>query len=194
MLILAIDTSCDETSVAITEDRKIIAHSIYSQVLIHKKWGGVVPTLAKRAHEERIDWVIEETLKKLKIEKIDYIAVTYGPGLAPALEVGVNKAKTLAKKYGKKIIPINHMEGHIYSCFAQNSKANPQRTFDFPYIALLISGGHTQLVLFTDHIAYQIIGETIDDAAGGGGGKGGEKVGRGYSGGAGVGRVGEKGK
>lgn len=193
MLILAIDTSCDETSVAITEGRKIISNSIYSQAVIHSSWGGVVPHLAKRAHEERIDWVISETLKKLKIKKIDYIAVTYGPGLAPALEVGVNKAKELAQKYGKKIIPINHMEGHIYSCFAQNSKGNPQRDFDFPYIAFLISGGHTQLVLFTAHLTYQIIGETVDDAAGESLDKAAKMLGLGYPGGAVIERLAQKG-
>ncbi len=208
MLILAIDTSCDETSVALTEGRKIIANSIFSQVLIHSPWGGVVPHLAKRAHEERIDWVIENALKKSKVSRmtgsrsagkslkskvIEYIAVTYGPGLAPALEVGVNKARELAEKYDKRIIPVNHMEGHIYSCFAQNSKGNPHRDFDFPYIALLISGGHTQLVLFTSHLTYQIIGETVDDAAGESLDKAAKMLGLGYPGGAVIERLAQRG-
>ena len=167
-IILAIDTSCDETSVAVTCGRCILANEMYSQILVHKKWGGVVPNLAKRAHEERIDGVIETALKKSKkaFEDIDYIAVTYGPGLAIALGVGINKAKDLSLKYQKKLIAVNHMEGHIYSCFAQNSKGNPNTPILFPYIALLVSGGHTELVLFKNHISYEIIGETLDDAAG----------------------------
>lgn len=236
MLILAIDTSCDETSVAVTDGRKILANEIYSQILIHKKWGGVVPSLAKRAHEERIDYVIKESLRKfyltsknLLVSKLasrpelrsgagvlarlaasnrgglarsfaqtstnganfasfmmktfDYVAVTYGPGLAVALEVGVGKAKELAEKYNKKIIPVNHMEGHIYSCFAQNRNGNPKREFNFPYLALLVSGGHTELVIFKDHINYQILGETVDDAAGEALDKAAKMLGLGYPGG-----------
>jgi N6-L-threonylcarbamoyladenine synthase len=172
MKILAIDTSCDETASAVTDGRKVLSNVIYSQILIHKKWGGVVPSLAKRAHEERIDYVIEETIKKLRITNyelknyINFVAVTYGPGLAVALEVGIKKAKELAKKYHKKLIAVNHMEGHIYSCFVQNSKGNPKNDFNFPYLALLVSGGHTELVVFKNHINYEVIGQTIDDAAG----------------------------
>ena len=168
MLILAIDTSCDETAVAVTCGRRIISNVIYSQSLLHKKWGGVVPSLAKRAHEERIDWVVDESLKKAKttMEKIDSISVTYGPGLAIALEVGIKKAKKLSVEYNKKVIAVNHMEGHIYSCFGQNRNGNPKLNFNFPYLALLISGGHTELVLFKNHICYEILGSTIDDAAG----------------------------
>lgn len=168
MNILAIDTSCDETAAAVTEGRKVLSHIEYSQVVMHKQWGGVVPSLAKRAHEERIDFVIEETMKKAKktFDDIDYIAVTYGPGLAIALEVGIRTAKELAAKHQKKIIPVNHMEGHIYSNFVQNSSGNPEREFKFPYLALLVSGGHTELVLFDDHINYKILGQKLDDAAG----------------------------
>lgn len=213
MLILSIDTSCDETSVAVTAGRRILANEIYSQILIHKKWGGVVPNLAKRAHEEKIDLVIDEALKKaclinknlprrairhnrevdLLLKKVDYIAVTYGPGLAPALEVGIRKAKELAKKYQKKIIPIDHMEGHIYSCFGQNSRGNPPVKFNFPYLALLASGGHTQLVLFKDHLKYQILGETIDDAAGEALDKAAKLLGLGYPGGSVIERLAKKG-
>lgn len=182
MLILSIDTSCDETSVAVTEGRKILANEIYSQILIHKKWGGVVPSLAKRAHEERIDLVINEALNKVVVP-VDYIAVTYGPGLAVALEVSIKKAKELAKTYDKKIISVNHMEGHIYSCFAQNRKGNPKVKFSFPYLCLLISGGHTELVKFSDHLKYEILGETIDDAAGESLDKAAKMLGLGYPGG-----------
>lgn len=191
MCILAIDTSCDETSVAVTRGRKIIANKIYSQILIHKKWGGVVPSLAKRAHEERIDMVVEEALDS--VGDVDYIAVTYGPGLAVALEVGICKAKELAKRYGKKIIPVNHMEGHIYSCFAQNSNGNPARPFLFPYLSLLISGGHTELVLFTNHIEYGVLGRTLDDAAGEALDKAAKILGLGYPGGPAVERLAQRG-
>ncbi len=168
MKILAIETSCDETAAAVVEQRRVLGNAIYSQILIHKKWGGVVPSLAKKAHEERIDLVIGEALKKANIEmkEIDAIAVTYGPGLAIALEVGINKAKELAKKYAKKLIAVNHLEGHIYANFAQNSKGNPKRELKFPMLVLLVSGGHTELVLWKDELKFEILGKTIDDAAG----------------------------
>lgn len=183
MNILSIDTSCDETSVAITDGRKVLSNVIYSQVLLHKKWGGVVPSIAKRAHEERIDFVVEEALKKFSIKEVDYIAVTQGPGLAVALEVGIKKAKELAEKYQKKLISVNHLEGHIYSAFVQNSKGNPKRDFNFPYLALIISGGHTEFVIFKNHLEYEIIGQTLDDAAGEALDKAAKLLGLGYPGG-----------
>ena len=216
MKILAIDTSCDETASAVTEERRVLSNVIYSQVLIHKKWGGVVPSLAKRAHEERIDLVIDETLKNFfrrpvsdsfpsvlarslpstarrrdpflldtrkKFQNIDTIAVTQGPGLAVALEVGIKKAKELAKKFNKKLIAVNHLEGHIYSCFVQNSQGNPKIEFKFPYLALIISGGHTEFVIFKDHFEYKVIGSTLDDAAGEALDKAGKLLGLGYPGG-----------
>jgi len=189
MKILAIDTSCDETSVAITEGRRVIVNVIYSQILLHKKWGGVVPSLAKRAHEEKIDLVIEEAIKKFEIRNskfensIDFIAVTQGPGLAVALEVGIKKAKELAVKYNKKLIAVNHMEGHIYSSFVQNSQGSPKTNFSFPYLSLLVSGGHTELVVFKNHLDYEVIGETIDDAAGEALDKAAKMLGLGYPGG-----------
>lgn len=196
MFILAIDTSCDETAAAITDGRKVLSNVIYSQILIHKKWGGVVPSLAKRAHEEKIDLVIAEALKvnsknfgSSTFNNIDYIAVTQGPGLAVALEVGIKKAKELAKKYNKKLIAVNHMEGHIYSCFVQNSKGNPKREFRFPYLALLVSGGHTELVIFKDHLKYEVIGKTVDDAAGEALDKIAKLLGLGYPGGPAIERL-----
>jgi len=194
MNILAIDTSCDETSVAVTSERRVISNVIFSQMLLHKKWGGVLPILAKRAHQERIDSVIDEALKKahLSMEKIDYIAVTYGPGLAIALEVGIEKAQELASKYDKKIIPVNHMAGHIYSCFVQNSNGNPKRDFEFPYLALLISGGHTELVLFKNHLDFKILGQTRDDAAGEALDKAARLLGLGYPGGPAIERLAEE--
>lgn len=225
MYILAIDTSCDETAVAITEGRKVIANGIYSQILIHKKWGGVVPSLAKRAHQERIDSVIDEVcVKFLKtgpvrnllptnarqdlrvvgnpsdsatrlsnvMEYIDAVAVTQGPGLAMALEIGIEKAKELSKTYKKKLIPVNHMEGHIYSCFAQNSAGKPELNFSFPYLALLVSGGHTELVLFKDNVEYKVLGATIDDAAGEALDKAGKLMGLGYPAGPAIERLAEE--
>lgn len=182
MRILAIDTSCDETAAAVVDGRQMLANVIYSQILIHKKWGGVVPSLAKRAHEERIDFVVNEALKNYK--QIDAIAVTQGPGLAVALEVGIKKAKELSKRYNKKIISVNHLEGHIYSPFVQNSKGNPKIDFNFPYLALIISGGHTEFVIFKNHLTYEIIGLTLDDAAGEALDKAAKLLGLGYPGGA----------
>jgi len=190
MRILAIDTSCDETSVAITSGRKVLSNVIYSQVLLHKKWGGVVPSIAKRAHEERIDFVIEETFRKVgnknlcSLHKIDAIAFTQGPGLAMALEVGIKKAKELAQKHHKKFISVNHLEGHIYSAFVENSKGNPKHEFKFPYLALIVSGGHTEFVIFRDHLRYEIIGATLDDAAGEALDKAAKLLGLGYPGGS----------
>lgn len=194
MNILAIDTSCDETAAAVTNGRKVISNVIYSQVLIHTKWGGVVPVLAKRAHEERIDFVVEQALKKAKmtIDDIDTVAVTYGPGLAIALEVGIKKAQQLVTQYNKKCIAVNHMEGHLYSAFVQNSKGNPDREIQFPFLALLVSGGHTELVLVKDYVSYEILGETRDDAAGESLDKAAKMLGFGYPGGPIIERLAEE--
>lgn len=195
MRILAIETSADETAVAITEERKVLSNVILSQIETHAKWGGIYPSLAKRAHEEKIGPIIEQALAKSQIPKfqmIDYIAVTHGPGLAVALEVGIKKAKELAKKYDKKVIAVNHLEGHIYSCFVQNSKGNPSREFQFPYLSFVISGGHTEIVLFKDHCMYEVIGETLDDAAGEVLDKAAKMLGFGYPGGPVIERLAEE--
>lgn len=185
MKILGIDTSCDETSAAILDDRKVLSSVVYSQTLAHENWGGVVPSIAKRAHNERIDGVIERALHKAKISinELDGIAVTQGPGLAIALEVGIAKAKELAAATKKPLIAVNHMEGHIYSNFVQNSAGNPKRDYRFPYLVLLVSGGHTELVLFKDHLDYEVIGRTVDDAAGEALDKAARMLGFGYPGG-----------
>lgn len=164
MKILAIDTSCDETAAAVTDGRRVLSNVVYSQVLVHKQWGGVVPSLAKRAHEDRIDGVVEQALKNHK--DVGAIAVTQGPGLAIALEVGIRKAKQLSKDLNLPLIAVNHMEGHLYSPFVQNSKGNPPREFKFPYLGILVSGSHSEFVLWKDHLKYEVIGETVDDAAG----------------------------
>ncbi|MFH1546973.1 MAG: tRNA (adenosine(37)-N6)-threonylcarbamoyltransferase complex transferase subunit TsaD [bacterium] len=170
MKILAIDTSCDETSVAVCENNKVISNVVSSQVELHKKWGGVVPDISRRAHKENIDKAIKEALKRAKtdISKIDCFAATYGPGLAIALEVGLKKAQELAIENNKPFVPVNHMEGHLLSSFALNQKKTNTipRKNDLPAIGLLVSGGHTELILMKDFGKYKKIGETLDDAAG----------------------------
>lgn len=177
MKILAIDTSCDETAASVTDKRKVLSNVIYSQILLHQKWGGVIPSLAKRAHQERIDFVISKALKNFQV---DAIAITQGPGLAVALEVGIKKAKQLAKELSLKLISVNHLEGHLYSPFVQNKNGNPKIDFQFPYLGLIVSGGHTEIVIFKDHLQYQLLGSTLDDAAGEALDKAGKLLGLGY--------------
>ncbi|MFH0773296.1 MAG: tRNA (adenosine(37)-N6)-threonylcarbamoyltransferase complex transferase subunit TsaD [bacterium] len=193
MNILAIDTSCDETAVAVTNGRRILSNIIYSQVLLHQKWGGVVPSLAKRAHEERIDGIVNLAIRKSRVrwERIDVIAVTQGPGLAIALEVGIGKAKELAAKYNKPLLGVNHLEGHLYSVFAQNSNYKPERNILFPYLAMIISGGHTEFILWKNHSEYEVLGGTLDDAAGEALDKAGKLLGLGYPAGAVIERLAE---
>jgi N6-L-threonylcarbamoyladenine synthase len=186
ILILSIDTSCDETSASVTRNLNVLSNVISSQIELHKKYGGVVPLVAKRAHEERIEPVITEALKraKVKIEDLDAIAVTYGPGLAIALEVGVSKAKELAIKYQKPLIGINHMEGHFLSSLAKNSKSVGNNIdLKFPIMGLLMSGKHTEIVLCNEIGKYEIIGETLDDAVGEAYDKVARMLGLGYPGG-----------
>ena len=166
---LAIDTSCDETSVAVVKGRTILSSIMPSQMEYHKKFGGVVPSLAKLAHAERIDNVVNQALKKagVSMEDISTISVTYGPGLAIALEVGLKKAKQLAFDYKKPLMAINHMEGHLLSALALPNSKNP-KIFEakFPAIGFLISGGHTELILVEEFGKYTKIGETVDDSCG----------------------------
>lgn len=183
-IILGIDTSCDETSAGITFGNKIFSNVISSQVKLHEVWGGVVPDIARRAHKEKIDFVIARALTQasqtrslrekyrglaLKIEDIDAVAVTYGPGLAIALEVGINKAIDIAKQYNKPLIAINHLEGHLLSPLAKNSlgtKGLDLKKEDFPILGVIISGKHTDLVLVESIGKYRVVGETLDDAIG----------------------------
>ena len=185
MLILAIETSCDDTCAAVLKDRRIQSNIISSQVNLHQEWGGVVPDIAKRAHQERIESVVNLALKRAKItlNDVDFIAVTRGPGLSIALAVGLNYAKKLAKEYGKKIIGVNHVEGHLLSNLLQNKKGLPQRHVSFPILSLTVSGGHTKIVLIKSIGDYQIIGETLDDAAGEALDKSAKLMGLGYPGG-----------
>lgn len=195
MYILGIETSCDDTCAAVLKDSQILSNVISSQIDLHKKWGGVVPDIAKRAHQERIFPVITTALKraKLKIEDIDLIAVTKGPGLAIALTVGVNIARDLALKYNKKIIAINHVEGHLMANFLTNSRGLPKRSFIFPALALTVSGGHTKLVFINKIGDYKVVGETLDDAAGEALDKSAKLIGLGYPGGPVIERLAKRG-
>ena len=160
--ILAFESSCDETSVSIIRNGKDeIATVVLSQMDIHALYGGVVPEIASRHHVESITIVIEECLKKagMTIDEIDAIAVTYGPGLIGSLLVGVQAAKTLAYLYDKPLVPVHHIAGHIYA----NNLVKPMK---FPLIALVVSGGHTELILMKEDYSFEKIGSTLDDAVG----------------------------
>lgn len=166
-VVLAIETSCDETACAILQKNStgisVLANIVSSQASLHAQYGGVVPQLAAREHINNIVPVIEEALSiaKCSIDEIDFVAVTEGPGLMPALLVGVNAAKTLALLWDKPLLGVQHLEGHIYA-----NLLTENATLQFPLLALIVSGGHTELVLMEDHFQYQILGETQDDAAG----------------------------
>ncbi|MDT2048588.1 tRNA (adenosine(37)-N6)-threonylcarbamoyltransferase complex transferase subunit TsaD [Bacillus sp. 1780r2a1] len=161
-VILAIETSCDETAVAIIRGgTEIIANVVASQIESHKRFGGVVPEIASRHHVEQITIVVEEALNQssMTFDDIDAVAVTEGPGLVGALLIGVNAAKALAFAHQKPLIPVHHIAGHIYA----NQLITPLK---FPLLALVVSGGHTELVYMKEHGHFEVIGETRDDAAG----------------------------
>lgn len=163
MRILGIETSCDETGVAIYDgNHGLLAHSLHSQVKIHAQYGGVVPELASRDHIKNIKSLTEEVLNSAKLtpKDIDAIAYTKGPGLVGALLVGAGFAKSLAFAWQVPAIPIHHMEGHLLAAFLEQTKPS------FPFLALLVSGGHTQIIQVEDFGKYLILGESIDDAAG----------------------------
>ncbi len=164
--ILGIESSCDDTSAAILKDNVILANVIANQD-VHRQYGGVVPELASRAHQQNIIPVIESTLKKAEIEKkqIDAVAFTRGPGLLGSLLVGVSFAKSFALGLGIPIIEVDHLQAHILAHFIQE-KENPQPVPEFPFLCLTVSGGHTQIVLVKDYFQMEILGRTIDDAAG----------------------------
>jgi len=167
--ILGIETSCDETAAAVVSDGRVIHSSaVASQMKLHAHYGGVFPELASREHVKAIYPIVEEALHQahLDINDVDAIAVTRGPGLAGSLVVGVNMAKSLCLATGKPLIGINHMEGHIYSAWLYQANATPQQAPRFPLMALLVSGGHSELVLVKDHLEYERLGGTLDDAAG----------------------------
>ena len=247
MKILAIETSCDDTCAAVLDNDRVLSNVVSSQTDLHSKWGGVVPDIAKRAHQSRIKAVIATallrsnlTISNLKFsknkensiekileagfKKIDIIAVTQGPGLAIALSVGVNTAKELALKYNKKLVAVNHIEGHIWSNLLKNRERKPDRTIKFPALVLTVSGGHTKIILINQNdkfpisnlkfknkrqnnqianfklqetkinFSYTVVGETLDDAAGEALDKAAKLLGLGYPGGPVLERLAEKGK
>jgi N6-L-threonylcarbamoyladenine synthase len=161
-IILAIETSCDETAVAIVKNgTELLSNIVASQIESHKRFGGVVPEVASRHHVEEITMVIEEALKKAELEPADLtaVAVTEGPGLVGALLIGVNAAKAFAFAHGLPLVPVHHIAGHIYA-----NRLVKEMTF--PLLSLIVSGGHTELVLMKEHGTFEVIGETRDDAAG----------------------------
>lgn len=178
--ILGIESSCDETAAAIVEDgRRVRSSVISSQIDIHTLYGGVVPEIASRKHIECINQVVEETLYKAEMgmEDVDAVAVTYGPGIVGALLVGVSFGKALAYGIQKPLVGVHHIEGHICANYIENPELEP------PFLSLVVSGGHTHLVLVKDYGAYEIIGKTRDDAAGEAFDKVARVIGLGYPGG-----------
>ena len=163
LLTLAIESSCDETSAAVLRGgRNVLANVISTQIPVHQKFGGVVPEIASRKHIVNIMPVIDEALRQAEVtlEDLDQIAVTYGPGLVGALLVGVSAAKTLAFSLGIPLIGVNHLEGHIFANFLSAPDLQP------PFVALVVSGGHTSLVHVKDYNSFALLGQTRDDAAG----------------------------
>ena len=162
MLILSIETSCDETSAAVIENGDTtLSNVVASQINSHKRFGGVVPEIASRHHVEYITLIIEEAMEEAYVtfEDLDAVAVTEGPGLVGALLIGVNAAKAIAYAHNLPLIPVNHIAGHIYA----NQLVQP---LEFPLLSLVVSGGHTELIYMKEHGSFEIIGETRDDAAG----------------------------
>lgn len=167
--ILGIETSCDETAAAVVEDGQfILSNIVASQIDIHSEYGGVFPEVASREHIKVIHSTVEQALNKalLNISEIDAIAVTRGPGLAGSLVVGINMAKGLALSSRLPLIGINHLEGHLYSAWIHVDEKEDQSPPQFPLLALIVSGGHSTLILMEDHLTYKRLGGTLDDAAG----------------------------
>lgn len=180
ILILAVETSCDETSAAVVENgRKIRSNIISSQIDIHQKFGGVVPEIASRKHVELIIPVMEQALEEASVglDSIDAIAVTYGPGLAGALLVGLSAAKALAFATGKPLVGVHHIEGHIAANYLEHETLEP------PFVCLVVSGGHSHIVYVEDYDRFEVMGQTRDDAAGEAFDKTARALGLGYPGG-----------
>lgn len=168
--ILGIETSCDETAAAVVEDgRTILSNAIASQIDLHAQYGGVFPEMASRAHVEAIVPIVEQALREAHVgwDDLDAIAVTYGPGLPGSLLVGLNFAKGAALGRGLPLVPVNHLEGHLYAHWLHvDGDTAAEDKLAFPLLALIVSGGHTDLVLVRDHGQYTVLGGTLDDAAG----------------------------
>lgn len=190
LLILGIETSCDETAAAVVcGGRTVLSNVIYSQIDLHTLYGGVVPEIASRKHIEKIDQVIEQALKEAdkKIEEIDAIAVTYGPGLVGALLVGVSAAKAISYAAKIPLVGVHHIEGHISANFIENPDLEP------PFLCLVVSGGHSHLVFVKAYGEYEILGRTRDDAAGEAYDKVARAIGLGYPGGPKIDKIAKEG-
>ena len=189
-LILAIESSCDETAAAVVRNgREVLSNVISSQIDLHTLYGGVVPEIASRKHIERINQVIEEALSTagVSLAQTDAVAVTYGPGLVGALLVGVAEAKAIAYAAGKPLVGVHHIEGHIAANFIEHPELEP------PFLSLVVSGGHTHLVRVEDYGVFTILGRTRDDAAGEAFDKVARAIGLGYPGGPKIDRVAREG-
>ncbi len=194
--ILGIETSCDETAASVVEDgRLILSNLVASQVDLHAQYGGVFPEVASREHVRTIYPIIEGALQQahLDLREVDAIAVTRGPGLPGSLVVGVNTAKGLALGSGLPLIGVNHLEAHIYSTWLYNAEDSLPPEPKFPLLALIVSGGHSELVLMTEHLEYQRLGGTLDDAAGEAFDKVGRLLGLSYPGGPAIQQAAEDG-
>ncbi len=190
VLILAIESSCDETAASVVKNgREVLSNVIYSQIELHTVYGGVVPEIASRKHIEKINQVINQALTdaELKLEDITAIAVTYGPGLVGALLVGVSAAKAISFASGIPLIGVHHIEGHISANFIENKELEP------PFVCLIVSGGHSHLVVVKDYGEYEIIGRTRDDAAGEAFDKVARAIGLGYPGGPKIDKISKEG-
>lgn len=188
--ILAIESSCDETAAAVIKNgREVLSNIIYTQIALHTEYGGVVPEIASRKHIEKINQVIDSALKEADttLDDLDAIAVTYGPGLVGALLVGVSAAKSIAFAKNKPLIGVHHIEGHISANFIENKDLEP------PFICLVVSGGHSHLVVVKDYGEYEILGRTRDDAAGEAFDKVARAIGLGYPGGPKIDKVSKEG-
>ena len=194
-LILAIESSCDETGIALIEDgRRIHANVVASQVAMHAATGGIVPEVAARAHLRWILPVLDEALATagVTVRDVDAIAVTHGPGLAGSLLVGINVAKTLAWVHDRPLVGVNHLEGHLYAGWLLDPGQNAAPEPAFPLVGLIVSGGHTFLVEMRDHLEYRLLGQTVDDAAGEAFDKVGRLLGLGYPGGPAIQQAAER--
>ncbi|HEV7809218.1 MAG TPA: tRNA (adenosine(37)-N6)-threonylcarbamoyltransferase complex transferase subunit TsaD [Candidatus Limnocylindrales bacterium] len=197
-LILSVESSCDETGIALIQDgRTILSNVVASQTALHAASGGIVPEVAARAHLRWIVPVLDEALADAgaTVDDVDAVAVTYGPGLAGSLIVGLNFAKTLAWVHDKPLVGVNHLEGHLYAAWLRDAtSANGHARAPepiFPLVALIVSGGHTFLVEMTDHLTYRLLGQTVDDAAGEAFDKVGRLLGLPYPGGPAISRAAE---
>jgi len=190
VIILAIESSCDETAAAVVKNgREVLSNVIYSQIALHTEYGGVVPEIASRKHIEKINQVIEQALSDAdkKMEDITAIAVTYGPGLVGALLVGVSAAKAISFATDIPLVGVHHIEGHISANFIENKELEP------PFVCLVVSGGHSHLVVVKDYGEYEILGRTRDDAAGEAFDKVARAIGLGYPGGPKIDKVSKEG-